>query len=76
MKSRFHLHKKYKFDRDVDIDKMLISNKISFGEKRFQYFIGYKDSGKGKVSFIILPKMHGYVNSFDETKYISFFDKR
>ena len=55
---------------------MLISNKISFGEKGVQYFIGYKDSGKGKLLFIILPKTNGYVNSFDETKYISFFDKR
>ena len=27
--------------KDVDIEKVLISNKISFGEKNNKYFIGY-----------------------------------
>ena len=26
---------------DVDIEKVLVSNKISFGEKNYKYFIGY-----------------------------------
>ena len=27
--------------READIDKVLVSNKISFGEKNYEYFIGY-----------------------------------
>ena len=26
---------------DVDIEKVLVSNKIYFGEKNYKYFIGY-----------------------------------
>ena len=28
------------FVKDVDIEKVLVSDKISFGEKNFKYFIG------------------------------------
>ena len=27
--------------REANIDKVLVSNKISFGEKNYEYFIGY-----------------------------------
>ena len=26
--------------RDIDIEKVLVSNKFSFGEKNYKYFIG------------------------------------
>ena len=29
------------FLKDVDIEKVLVSNKIYFGEKNYKYFIGY-----------------------------------
>ena len=29
------------FRKDVDIEKALVSNKISFREKKYKYFIGY-----------------------------------
>ena len=29
------------FLEDVDIEKLLVSNKISLGEKNYKYFIGY-----------------------------------
>ena len=29
------------FLKDVDIEKALVSNKVSFGEKNYRYFIGY-----------------------------------
>ena len=29
------------FRKDVDIEKVLASNNISFGEKHYKYFIGY-----------------------------------
>ena len=57
---------KYLID-DVDIDKILISNKASFGQKGYQYFIGYKyDDYKINPLCIMLSKIRGYVKSFDE----------
>ena len=29
------------FLKDVDIEKVLVSNKISFGEKNYKFFISY-----------------------------------
>ena len=41
---------------DVDIEKVLASNKISFGEKTYKYFIGYLyDNHKVKQLHIMLP---------------------
>ena len=31
---------------NIDINKVVVSNKISFGKKGFKYFIGYKDAKK------------------------------
>ena len=33
---------------DADINKILVSNKVSFDEKGFKYFSGYKDGKKLK----------------------------
>ena len=30
----------------MDINKIVVSNKVSFGKKDFKYFIGYKDAKK------------------------------
>ena len=40
-KNKFYLHEITIFLKDVDIGKVLVSNKISFGEKKYKYFIGY-----------------------------------
>ena len=45
---------KYKFDQykrpilidNIDVNKVVVSNKISFGKNDFKYFIGYKDAKK------------------------------
>ena len=42
-KRKFHGHKNPILIDDVDIDKKLISNKVSFSEKNYKYFIGYKN---------------------------------
>ena len=43
---------------NIDINKIVVSNKISFGKKDFKYFIGYKDAKKVKpnltFSFLFL----------------------
>ena len=51
---------------DVDIEKLLVSNRISFGEKNYKYFIGYLYNGnKVKPLNIMLPKTSAYVKSYD-----------
>ena len=39
-KQRFH---QLILIKDIDINKIAISNKVSFSNKRSNYFIGYKD---------------------------------
>ena len=62
---------------DVDIEKVLVSNKIYFAEKNYKYFIGYLYNGnKVKPLNIMLPKTSAYVKSFDgQTKRVYFFIK-
>ena len=51
---------------DVDIEKVLVSNKISFGDKNYKYFIGYLYNGnKVKPFNIMFPKTSAYVKSYD-----------
>ena len=40
-KKHFYHHKTTIFERDVDIEKLLVSKKISSGEKNYIYSIGY-----------------------------------
>ena len=40
-KNKFYRHNILIFLRDVDIEKMLVSNKISFGEKSDKYSLDY-----------------------------------
>ena len=55
---------------DVDIEKVLLSNKISFGEKNYKCFIRYfynnnNNNNKVKPLHIMLPKTSAYVKSSD-----------
>ena len=57
----------------MDIDKILISNKISFGEKNYKYFIGYTDDDYKIKPLQILPKTSAYEKIYDsEIKWIYF----
>ena len=67
-KQKFHSSKSPIAIVDVDIDKILISDK-------FQYFFGYKNDEKISPLCIKLHTKNGYVNSFRGTKYIPFFIK-
>ena len=40
-KNKFYRNKTPIFSKGVDIDKVLLSNTISLGEKNYKYFIGY-----------------------------------
>ena len=41
---------------NMDINKILVSNKVSFGKNGFKYFIGFKDNNKLRPLYILLPK--------------------
>ena len=56
----------------IDTKKLIISNNVSFGQKGFQYFIGYKVDEKVKPLCISLPRMSGSTKSYKETKYMFF----
>ena len=75
-KNKFYHHKNPIFWRagDVDIEIVLVSNKISFGEKNYNYFIGYLyNANKVKPLNTMLPKTSAYVKSYDrQTKWIYF----
>ena len=59
---------------DVDIEKVLVSNKISFGEKNYKYFISCLYNGnKIKPLNIMLLKTSAYVKRYDgQTKWMYF----
>ena len=74
-KNKFYRHTTPIFLKDVDTEKVLVSNKISFVEKDYKYFIGYLYNGnKVKPLHIMLPKTSAYVKSYDgQTKWMYFF---
>ena len=73
-KQKSHQHKRPISIKNIDINKIVVSNKVSFGKKSFKHFIGYKDT---EIRFlcIFLPKLSAYRRDFDETKYVSFLIK-
>ena len=70
-KQKFHQHKKPVSINNIDINKIVVSNKVSFGRTGFKYFIGYKDA-----LCIFLSKINAYRRDFDEIKYMSFLIKK
>ena len=61
--------------KNIDINKIVVSNKIFFGKKGLRYFVGYKDSKKIIPLCIFLPKMTAYRKDFDPAKFMSFLIK-
>ena len=45
-KQNFHQHKKPILIKNININKIVVSNKVSFGKKGFKYFVCYKDAKK------------------------------
>ena len=61
-KNKFYWHKSYVPLRDINTEKVLVSKKISFGEKIYKYFIGYLyNDHKVNPIHIMLPKTNTYV---------------
>ena len=61
---------------DVNIDRIVISNRVCFGKKGFQYFVGYENDYERVMPLhIMLSKLSGYRRNIDETKCMSFLIK-
>ena len=69
-KQKFHQNKRPILIKNKDINKIVLYTKISFDEKGFKYFIGYKDAKKVIPLCTYFPKMSAYRIDFDETKYM------
>ena len=67
-KSEFYKNKKLNNTNDIDINKILVSKKESYGIKNlFKCFIGYNDN-----DVIRLPQMIGCARKFDKNVTMSF----
>ena len=72
-KSNFYKNKKLFSLNDIDVIKILVSKKESYGTKNsLKCFIGYNDGDVIRPLCIILPQMIGYVKHFDSNKTMSF----
>ena len=47
-KQKFYQHKRPTLIKNIDINKIVVSNKVSFSKKGFKYFTSYKDTKKIK----------------------------
>ena len=66
-KNKFYLYKSPFTLRGVDIEKVLVSPKISFGEKNYIYIIGHlHNDNRVKPLHIMPPKTSAYIKGYDE----------
>ena len=72
-KSKFYKNKKLFHIHDLNINKILVSKKKSYGAKNsHKYFIGYNDDDVIGPLCIKLPQLIGYVKHFNSNKIMSF----
>ena len=68
-KSTFYKNKKLFNMHDLDVNKILVPKKESYGAKNSpKYFIGYNDYGVIRPVFIKPPQMIGYIKQFASNK--------
>ena len=73
MKKIFYRYKAPIFFKDTDAEKVLVSNKISFGGKSYKYFIDYLYNDDKVKTLYMFPKTSAYVKSYDgKTKWMYF----
>ena len=57
---------KQQIDLDVvNVDQIVVSEKLRHSDDGFKYFIGYKEGEIIKPLCIILPEMSGYIKYFE-----------
>ena len=67
-KQKFRQYKRSISIKNINTNKIVVSNKASFGKTGFKCFIGYKDAKKIKFLWIFFPKTIAYRKDFGETK--------
>ena len=72
-KPKFHQDKRPISIKNIDIDKILVSNKVSFDKKGFKYFNGYKNTQKNNPLYIYL--FQKWVHIEEAYEYVSFLMK-
>ena len=60
---------------EIDINAIVLSNKLPFGKKDFKYFTGYKDDKKIRPLCIFFAKMSKYW-SFNKNNSMYFMIKK
>ena len=73
---KFHQNKMPISIKDIDINKIVLSDKFPFGKQDFKYFIGYKDSEKIRPLSVFQPQMIIYKKFFDKNRPICFLIKK
>ena len=72
-KSSFYKNKKLFSLNDIDVNKILVSKKESYGTKNsLKYFSGYNDGDVIRPLCMLLPQMIDYVKHFDSNKTMPF----
>ena len=72
---KFHQNKSTISRNDIDINKIVVSNKFPLGKQHFKYFIGTKDSEKIRPLCILYSQMIIYIRNFHENRHIYFLIK-
>ena len=68
-KSDFYKHKKICNINNIDISKILVSKKETYGKyNTCKYFIGHYDNDVIKPLYLWPSQMTGYINKVDENK--------
>ena len=60
---------------DIDINKIVVSNKLPLSQQDFRYFIGYKYDKQIRPLCIFFSKVNAHRIDFDETECMYFMIK-
>ena len=71
----FHQYKSPILIKNIDINKIVISNRFTFGKQDFKYFIGYKDNKEIRPLCIFFLEISTHKRYFDKSKCMYFIIK-
>ena len=75
-KQKRHQRKEPISIRNIDINEIVVSNKVCFSKKRFKYFIGYKGAKKIWPLYIFFYQKWVHIEKTLMKLNICLFDKR
>ena len=63
-KKQFHKSKQPIDIKSVNVDQIVVSDRLKHSDDGFKYFIGYQEDEIVKLLCIILPQITGYIKYF------------